>query len=334
MDSKGDVAAQKFVVGSRKSKLAMIQTRWVIQQLEDAFPDHTFEIHEMDTKGDIVLEKALSKIGDKGLFTQELEQGMLDGTIDFAVHSLKDLPTTLPEGLVIGCITQRLFANDVLVVRSDLVEKGITTIQQLQDQSVTMEKPHLIGTSSLRRHAQIAKSFPNLECVDCRGNVDTRLAKLDSGNYSAIVLAQAGLERQGAQYAKRICQILPEDQMLYAVGQGALGIECRADNERVLELLKHLHHEPTAKRCRAERAFLRHLEGGCHTPIGVSTCLSENNTVMDMKACVLSLDGSQAISHQMTLTADANFDPEVLGVALAKTMLEKGAHAILQSLNK
>ena len=202
-------------IGSRKSQLALVQTHWVRDELQKQFPDLTFEVQTMDTQGDKVLDVSLSKIGDKGLFTQELEDGMLQGDIDFAVHSLKDLPTRLPAGLMLGCITEREDPADALVVHAKHQDKQLDTLPE----------GAVVGTSSLRRLAQLRHHYPHFTFKDIRGNLNTRLRKLDEGEYDAIILAAAGLERLGM--GDRIHQVLPPAISLHAVGQGALGIECR-----------------------------------------------------------------------------------------------------------
>ncbi|MEM6403406.1 MAG: hydroxymethylbilane synthase, partial [Cyanobacteria bacterium P01_D01_bin.116] len=242
-------------IGSRKSQLALIQTYWVKEQLSKKFPDIKFEVHTMSTKGDKILDVALAKIGDKALFTKELELGMMQKEIDFAVHSLKDLPTRLPEGLGLAAISERENPADALVVHEKHKDKQIETLP----------KGAIIGTSSLRRLAQLRHHFPHFEFKDVRGNLNTRLAKLDSGEYDALILAAAGLGRLGM--SDRIHQVIPKEISLHAVGQGALGIECLSDNEKLISLLKEaIEHPATRDRCLAERAFLRDLEGGCQVP--------------------------------------------------------------------
>ena len=315
----------------------MVQTNAVIAELQSIYPLCSFQVHEQETLGDKVLDVALSKIGDKGLFTQELEDGLKTGAIDFAVHSLKDLPTRLPEGLTIGCILERVDPVDVVLMRSDLAAKGVKTLQELNDG----ESDHwIIGTSSLRRQSQIQRRYPNLKCVDIRGNLDTRIKKLQNPDgeykqtYSAIVLAKAGLVRQGASYTSLITQELPEEDMYYAVGQGALAVECRASDEKTLKLLSALHHAPTASRCLAERSFLRILEGGCHAPIGVSSTLSQDGNTLLLKGRILSLDGSLLIEGQSSssINHESSSTPDSIGHELATQLLEKGADKILASL--
>ncbi|MEM1308585.1 MAG: hydroxymethylbilane synthase [Cyanobacteria bacterium P01_D01_bin.71] len=303
-------------IGSRKSQLALVQTYWVRDELQAQFPELTFEVMTMDTQGDKVLDVSLSKIGDKGLFTQELEDGMLQGHIDFAVHSLKDLPTRLPAGLTLGCITKREDPADALVVHAKHQDKQLETLPA----------GAVIGTSSLRRLAQLRHHFPQLTFKDIRGNLNTRLRKLDEGQYDAIILAVAGLERLGM--GDRVHQQIPAEISLHAVGQGALGIECREGDDEILAVIKTLEHSTTAYRCLAERAFLRELEGGCQVPIGVNTVL-EGDTLI-LTGLVASLDGQTLIKEQIQGAPD---EAEPMGTALAKTVRGQGAQAILDEIN-
>lgn len=311
-----NVATRIVRIGSRKSQLALVQTHWVQAELSRAFPDITFEVTTMETQGDKILDVALSKIGDKGLFTQELETDMLKGDIDFAVHSLKDLPTTLPAGLQLGCVTEREDPADAMVVHEKHKDKQLDTLPP----------GSVIGTSSLRRLAQLRHRFPHFQFKDIRGNVNTRLRKLDEGEYDAIILAAAGLNRLDMR--DRIHQILSADISLHAVGQGALGIECRAGDTEILSLIKVLEHRQTAQRCYAERAFLRELEGGCQVPIGVNTTL-EGDT-LTLSGVVASVDGQQLIKDTVT---GAPADAENIGIELANRLRSQGAQQILDEIN-
>jgi hydroxymethylbilane synthase len=302
-------------IGSRKSQLALVQTHWVRDELQKCFTDTTFEVVTMSTQGDIILDVALAKIGDKGLFTKELEVGMLNGDTDFAVHSLKDLPTNLPEGLVLGCVTQREDPADALVLHQKL------QAHQLE----TLPEGTVVGTSSLRRLAQLRHYYPHLTFKDVRGNLNTRLAKLDAGEYDALILAAAGLTRLGM--ADRIHQVIPASVSLHAVGQGALGIECRAGDEEILAVIKALEHQPTAYRCYAERAFLRELEGGCQVPIGVNTSI-EGET-LTLTGLVASLDGQRLVQDHVSGPAT---ESEALGVKLATLLKDQGAQEILDEI--
>jgi hydroxymethylbilane synthase len=309
------VSNRTIRIGSRKSQLALVQTYWVQEQLQKAFPNRTFEVHTMSTHGDKILDVALAKIGDKGLFTKELELGMINREIDFAVHSLKDLPTRLPDGLVLGCVTERENPADALVVHERHKDKQLDTLPE----------GAVIGTSSLRRLAQLRHHYPHFVFKDVRGNLNTRLAKLDSGEYDALILAVAGLQRLGME--DRVHQVIPAEISLHAVGQGALGIECRADDAEVLSLLKALQHQPTADRCYAERAFLRELEGGCQVPIGVNTVLEADS--LNLRGIVASLDGQRLVQDEITGPAT---DAERLGTELAKTLRAQGAQEILDEI--
>ncbi|MGQ9872709.1 hydroxymethylbilane synthase [Leptodesmis sp.] len=313
--STSNTSTRTIRIGSRKSQLALVQTYWVKDQLQKAFPDRTFEVHTMSTQGDKILDVALAKIGDKGLFTKELEVGMLNGDIDFAVHSLKDLPTRLPEGLMLGCVTERENPADALVVHEQHQDKQLETLPE----------GAVVGTSSLRRLAQLRHHFPHLSFKDVRGNLNTRLAKLDAGEYDALILAVAGLERLGM--SDRIHQVIPAEISLHAVGQGALGIECRADDAEILELLKALQHQPTANRCYAERAFLRELEGGCQVPIGVNTVLDGDS--LTLTGIVASLDGQKLVKDSVTGPAA---EAERLGTELAQCLRQQGAQDILDEI--
>jgi hydroxymethylbilane synthase len=269
----------------------------------------------MSTQGDKILDVALAKIGDKGLFTKELEVGMLDRSIDLAVHSLKDLPTNLPEGLILGCVTERVNPADALVVNS---KNQDYQLDNLPEGSV-------IGTSSLRRLAQLRHHYPHLTFKDVRGNVNTRLAKLDAGEYDAIILAVAGLERLGL--GDRVHQVIPAEISLHAVGQGALGIECRDADPEVLEVLKVLEHAPSRDRCYAERAFLRELEGGCQVPIGVNTAIEDG--ILTLTGMVASLDGKRLIKD--SVSGDPSHG-EALGRDLAHKLRDAGAGEILAEI--
>ncbi len=301
---------------SRKSQLAMIQTHWVRDELHKHFPNLAFEIVTMETQGDKVLDVSLSKIGDKGLFTQELEDTMLRGESDFAVHSLKDLPTRLPEGLMLGCVTEREDPADALVMQARNKDKTLATLPE----------GAVIGTSSLRRLAQLRHHYPHLAFKDIRGNLNTRLRKLDEGDYDGIILAVAGLHRMAM--GDRIHEILPPDISLHAVGQGALGIECRAGDEEILKLLTVLSHSPTTARCLAERAFLRELEGGCQVPIGVNTVL--DGDTLTLTGLVASLDGQRIIKNTVQ---GAQAEADALGTQLAQHLRAEGAQEILDEIN-
>lgn len=309
------MALTELRIASRRSQLAMVQTNWVKAELEKAHPELTITVEAMATQGDKILDVALAKIGDKGLFTKELEAQMLVGRADIAVHSLKDLPTNLPEGLMLGCITEREDPADALVVNAKNANHRLDTLPE----------GAVVGTSSLRRLAQLRHHYPHLSFKDVRGNVITRLEKLDSGDYDCLILAAAGLERLG--FGDRIHQIIPGDISLHAVGQGALGIECVEGKPEVLEIIKVLEHTTTSRRCLAERAFLRELEGGCQVPIGVNSQIS--NEELTLTGMVASLDGKRLIRDQANGSAA---DPESIGIELAGKLKQQGAGAILKEI--
>jgi hydroxymethylbilane synthase len=309
------MALTELRIASRRSQLAMVQTNWVKAELEKAHPGLTITVEAMATQGDKILDVALAKIGDKGLFTKELEAQMLIGRADIAVHSLKDLPTNLPEGLMLGCITEREDPADALVLHAKNKHLNLATLPE----------GAVVGTSSLRRLAQLRHHYPHLEFKDVRGNVITRLEKLDSGAYDCLILAAAGLGRLG--FADRIDQSIPGDISLHAVGQGALGIECVENQPDVMEIIKVLEHGPTSQRCLAERAFLRELEGGCQVPIGVNTRFEGDQLILT--GMVASLDGKRLIREQ---ASGPSTDPESIGLELATTLKGLGAGEILKEI--
>ncbi len=305
----------KLKIASRRSKLAMVQTLWVKDQLERNIPNLEVSIEAMATQGDKILDVALAKIGDKGLFTKELEAQMLVGHADIAVHSLKDLPTNLPNGLKLGCITKREDPADALVVSK----------QNERYKLETLPEGSIVGTSSLRRLAQLRNKYPHLVFKDIRGNVITRIEKLDAGEFDCIILAAAGLKRLG--FESRIHQIIPSEISLHAVGQGALGIECKSDDKKVLEIINVLEDKSTSQRCLAERAFLRELEGGCQVPIGVNSNI--DNGQLYLTGMVASLDGERLIKDQVIGNIN---DPELIGIELAKRLKLQGADKILSEI--
>ncbi|MEB3308159.1 MAG: hydroxymethylbilane synthase [Cyanobacteriota bacterium] len=311
--------ANSLRIASRRSQLAMVQTHWVRDELARAHANLDITIEAMATQGDKILDVALAKIGDKGLFTKELEAQMLVGQADIAVHSLKDLPTRLPDGLMLGCITEREDPADALVVHQNHQDKTLATLPE----------GAVVGTSSLRRLAQLRHHFPHLSFKDVRGNVITRLEKLDAGEFDCLILAAAGLER--LNLGARIHELIDPSISLHAVGQGALGIECRMGDAAVLEQIKVLEHPPTTQRCLAERAFLRQLEGGCQVPIGVNSCFEEVNgrSELVLTGMVASLDGLRLIRDQARGPQE---DPEALGTALALRLREQGAGEILEDI--
>ncbi|MFF0827374.1 hydroxymethylbilane synthase [Brevibacillus sp. NPDC003359] len=298
----------KWKVGTRRSKLALTQTKWVVEKLKGFAPEADFELHEIVTKGDRILDVTLSKVGGKGLFVKEIEQSLFDKETDFAVHSLKDMPAELPEGLVIGAIPKRVDPRDVLL------SKDGKTLDELPQGA-------LVGTSSLRRSAQILAHRPDIQIESLRGNIDTRMRKLEEGNFDAIILAAAGLER--VNFEGNISQFLPVEISLPAVGQGALAIECRADDEETLALLKKLDDAPTRLAVTAERSFLHKLQGGCQVPIGAYATVGENNEIT-LTGMVGSPDGKQMFKNTAT-----GQDPLALGIQVAEALLAQGAGDVL-----
>lgn len=304
----------KIKIGTRGSQLALWQTNWVKSQIEKHHPGIEVEITIISTKGDWVLDVSLPKLGEqgKGLFTKELEDAIFEHRVDLAVHSLKDLPTELPTGLGIGAICEREDVRDALIARDPIRSFG-----ELPARAV-------IGTSSLRRQAQLRRARPDLIIEPVRGNVDTRLRKLDEGSFDAIVLAAAGLHRLG--HANRITEHLSEDFMLPAVGQGALAIETRADDAVINEIVNTLDHEATRLACRAERAFLRGLGGGCLVPIAAHATIDDGT--MLLTGLVASPDGSEALRDRQS---GPSSDAEAIGQRLADELLARGADRILNS---
>ncbi|MGC4376228.1 hydroxymethylbilane synthase [Fictibacillus sp. Mic-4] len=303
---------RKIIVGSRRSKLALTQTNWFIDQMKSLGLPYEFEVKEIVTKGDVILDVTLSKVGGKGLFVKEIEQAMLDEEIDIAVHSMKDMPAELPEGLIIGCTPKRVDPRDAFI------SKKYASLQELPEGAV-------VGTSSLRRAAQILNVRPDIKIKSIRGNIDTRLAKLESGEFDAIILAAAGLERMG--WSKEIVtEYLPVTVSIPAVGQGSLAIECRQNDEDVRNLLERLNDDATYKTVMAERAFLHTLEGGCQVPIAGFAELSGTFEIT-LTGLVATPDGKTIIKE----TAKGE-NPHKLGTGLAELLKEKGAEAILDAV--
>lgn len=302
----------KIRIGTRSSQLALWQAEYVAAELRKLYPQCEVELVHHSTKGDRILERPLAEIGGKGLFTEELEQAMLSGDIDIAVHSLKDMPTELPEGLMLGAITRREAPGDVLV------SPKYKTLDKLPQGAK-------VGTSSLRRQAQLLHLRPDLNICMLRGNVQTRLRKLEEENFDAIVLAHAGLKRLGLEHV--ITQIFTPDEIIPAVGQGALAIECRSDDKEMLAMLNPLCHTETIHAVMGERSFLRQLEGGCQVPMGVyGTCDGQQLTI---KAIISSLDGKSVYEGSMSGPC---YKAEIIGKNLARALYEEGGKHILSDL--
>lgn len=296
-------------IASRNSPLAMWQARYVKQALERAHPQLEVSILGFTTQGDRLLDRSLSKVGGKGLFVKELETALLDGHADIAVHSMKDVPMVLPDGLVLPVLCPREDPRDALVC------PGFADLANLPAGA-------RVGTSSLRRQCQLSAQFPHLEIRELRGNVNTRLAKLDEGQYDAIVLATAGLLR--LEMAARIRQRIPVELLLPAAGQGAVGIECRAEDQRSLAYIKVLHDRVSGAVVAAERAVNRRLQGGCQVPVASYAELDGNE--LYLRALVGSVDGKTLIGGELRGPAD---EAESLGLHLADQLLADGAEAVL-----
>ena len=299
-------------IGTRGSQLALYQAKKVKATLEHLFPELQVELEIIKTKGDKILDVALSKIGDKGLFTKEIENALIDGSVDLAVHSLKDLPTTLPEGLKLGAVLERGEFRDALVSKygKKLSELGAGDI---------------VATSSLRRQAGLMKMNNQIIVKDIRGNVNSRLQKMEDGYCDAMIMAAAGLQRLGLE--KYITEIIDPEMIVPAVSQGAIAIEIRMNDPEVELLMQQINHTETWNAITAERAFLAHLQGGCQVPLG---CYSKvENDILTMNGFVASLDGSQFINE--TISGEISKGAE-LGVQMAEKMLEKGALEILNQI--
>ena len=296
-----------LTIGSRGSQLALWQARWIQARMQGFGVESRIEV--IHTTGDKITDVALSKVGTKGLFTKEIEEALLSGAIDLAVHSLKDMPTELPDGLTLAAIPEREDPRDAMVGRS----LGSLALKAK------------IGTSSLRRAAQLRAKRPDLEIENIRGNVDTRLRKLDEGQYDAIVLASAGLRRLG--WENRITELLDPDVMCPAVGQGALAVETRADGGEAEELTKRLEHRESRVAVTAERAVLRALGGGCQVPIGAYATVQDE--VLQLGAIIVSPDGTDIIRKR---ASGASRDAEIIGRALGEELLAQGGRQILEAV--
>lgn len=301
-----------LVIATRKSPLALWQAYHVRDLLQQHHPDLKVELLEMSTRGDKILDTPLAKVGGKGLFVKELELAMLDGRADIAVHSMKDVPMEFPEQLGLSTICEREDPRDAFV------SNDYESLDQLPEGAI-------VGTSSLRRQCQLKAMRPDLDIRDLRGNVGTRLGKLDQGDYDAIILAAAGLIR--LELKTRIRTYIEPEVILPAAGQGAVGIETRTDDSEVVQLLAPLNHDLTACRVRAERAMNQRLMGGCQVPIGGYALVDGDQ--LDIRGLVGATDGSQIIQKRQTGSIN---DPEAVGTALAEAMLDAGADQILKQV--
>jgi hydroxymethylbilane synthase len=296
-------------IGTRGSKLALAQSRWVKEKIQTKYPRIKVELVRIKTTGDKITGSALSKIGGKGLFVKEIEEALLNKQVDVAVHSMKDVPSELPVGLTLSTFPKREDPRDALI------SIKFQTLEQLPQGA-------LVGTGSLRRAAQLLHMRKDLHVEPLRGNVDTRLLKLESGNLQAIILATAGLKRLGI--ANRITQVIPSEQILPAIGQGALGLEVRQDDEQTINLIDFLNHEPTEICVRAERAFLKELEGGCQVPIAALACMK--GKTVHLKGMVSELDGTKLVKDEINGEME---QAEEIGITLARRLLDSGAREIL-----
>ncbi|OGT03556.1 MAG: hydroxymethylbilane synthase [Gallionellales bacterium RBG_16_57_15] len=303
----------RLVIASRESALALWQAEYIRDRLRALYPQTEVSILGMTTQGDQILDVTLSKIGGKGLFVKELETALEDGRADLAVHSLKDVPMNMPEGFALAAIGKREDPHDAFVSNQ-------------HENLAALPAGSVVGTSSLRRESQLRARFPHLQIEPLRGNVQTRLRKLDEGQYAAIILAAAGLKRLGL--GARIRNIISSEDSLPAVGQGALGIECRADRADVIALLQPLHHPDTAACVLAERAMSRALAGSCQVPLGGFA--EVQNGALRMRGFVASPDGKQMVRAE---SIGEVADPEALGNRIAEALIAQGADEILAALN-
>ena len=298
-------------IGTRASQLALWQANWVQSELEKRYPGITITLVKIKTIGDKILDVPLAQVGGKGLFVKEIEEAMLRGEIDIAVHSMKDVPTEFPEGLGLYCITEREDPRDAVISR------GV--------KFADLPRGARIGTSALRRQAQLLKVRPDLTMVVIRGNVETRINKLETENLDAVILAAAGLKRLG--FTDKVAEYLDTDFSIPAIGQGALGIECRLDNEEVRQTIAFFNHPDTAHAVRAERALLWRCEGGCQVPIAAHGVVTGSQ--LHLTGFVASVDGSRSVKGSISGPAG---EYERLGITLAEQLLKDGAHEILSEV--
>ena len=306
---------KELCIGSRASDLALWQSNFIQHELEKRYKDLKVIIKRIKTKGDKILDVALSKIGDKGLFTKDLENELLKGNIDIAVHSLKDLETKIPDGLKLAAITRRHEVEDVLIAK-----KPGVTIRKLPHRAT-------VATGSLRRKSQLQHIRPDIKIVDLRGNVPTRIQKFLNSDWHGIILARAGVERLKMQ--RHISSYIAVDDIIPAVGQGALGVEIKADNKFAADRVRAVHDHDTFLAVSAERAFLKSLEGGCQVPIGAYAQVKSNG--LYLAAVIGSIDGKTLFKKK---TRGSKSDPEIIGKALADDLLKAGAGHILDDIYK
>ena len=305
---------RKLVVGSRRSKLALTQSKQFIDKLKAIDPSLEIEIKEIVTKGDRIVNQQLSKVGGKGLFVKEIQNELFNNDIDMAIHSLKDVPSIIPEGLTLGCIPDREIPFDAYIAKNHV------PLEELPKNSI-------VGTSSLRRGAQILSKYPHLKIKWIRGNIDTRLNKLETEDYDAIILAAAGLKRMGWS-DDVVTTYLDKDTLLPAIGQGALGIECRSNDIELLELLQKVHNNEVANCVTAERTFLASIDGSCQVPIGGYANYNNNNEI-EFTGLIMTPDGKERYEH-----TEVGTDPVKLGNRVSEILKEQGAYEIIRKLNE
>jgi len=305
---------KKITIATRGSMLALWQANHIKDSIEEAHPGTAVELLKIKTTGDKILDVPLAMVGGKGLFVKEIEEALIDGRADLAVHSLKDVPTELPEGLGLAAITEREDSRDALI------SNGKKTLAELPEGAK-------IGSSSLRRQCQLLKVRPDLNIVSLRGNLDTRIKKVEAGEFDAIILAAAGMRRLG--WEERITECISPDILLPAIAQGALGIETRNDDGQTNEIISFLNHSETAAAVKAERALLKRLEGGCQVPIAAYGELEDEQ--LRLRGLVGSLDGKTLITDELRGRVA---EPESLGIDLAENLLDRGAGEILEEIYK
>lgn len=305
---------RKLIVGSRRSKLALTQSQQFIDKLKFIDPSLDIEIKEIVTKGDKIVDKQLSKVGGKGLFVKEIQNELFNKEIDMAIHSLKDVPSMIPDGLTLGCIPDREIPFDAYIAKNHI------PLQELSEGSI-------VGTSSLRRGAQILSKYPHLKIKWIRGNIDTRLKKLETEDYDAIILAAAGLKRMGWS-DNIVTTYLDRDILLPAIGQGALGIECRSDDKELLDLLSKVHNHDVAQCVTAERTFLSEMDGSCQVPIGGYATIAQDNQI-EFTGLIMSPDGKERYEHTALGT-----DPVKLGIEVSQVLKKQGAYDIIKKINE
>jgi hydroxymethylbilane synthase len=303
----------KVVIGTRGSKLALWQAEWVKAELQRLNPGLEIELNKIKTTGDKILDVPLAKVGGKGLFVKEIEEALLKGEADLAVHSMKDVPTEFPESLYLAVICEREDPRDAFIAQNK--EQGARSLKDLP-QGAT------VGTSSLRRSCQLLSKRPDLKIVQLRGNLETRFRKLDEGQFDAMILAAAGVKRLGWQ--QRITEVIEPAISLPAIGQGAVGIECRINDEFINQLIAPLNHKETSICVRAERALLKRLQGGCQVPIAAYATIKDGRIVMD--GLVGSVTGDRIIKEHLEGKIE---DAETIGITLGEKLLSKGADKIL-----